>query len=149
MKNLTYEKFLELVKDAKIDIFPKSPWQGWGKTFEPIYTEDIERISINWISGGITGGSCWGTERYNREIDKEPEFVDLDNILELINPDFKLFEYKRLLREIEETGLIKFHQKNYDGYYGNSEEISYKVIILRELYDFLVEKNLIESEEQI
>ena len=35
-------------------------------------------IEVNWTSGGMTGGSCWGGEHYAVEPDMPEELVDLN-----------------------------------------------------------------------
>lgn len=105
-------------------------------------TEPAEEIEIYWCTGGQSGGSCWGGEHYPVSGDPEPEFEDLDQILEAVCPGISFLQYKRLCQEV-----IEFEEdaKGHGGsdYYGNYRTYSAKKVNLRKLYDTLVEKGLL------
>lgn len=96
-------------------------------------------LYIHWYTGGISGGSCWndGTvdnHYYRKSDDQEPEFDELDIILENICPNITYLQYKRLTNGLMLTGNYSF-----DEYYGNSSEYSWKAINLQELCNRLTE----------
>jgi len=54
-------------------------------------------IELDWVTGGITGGSCWGGEADQPiESEKEPDFSELDLILEEFAPNITYLQYKKL-----------------------------------------------------
>jgi len=95
-------------------------------------------IEIKWTVGGKTGGSCYGTEerRYEpREIEPEPDFEVLDQILEDVRPEMTFFQYKALVRE-----LVQSDTQNDGDYYGNDNIKARKRVDLFSLYKYLKEK---------
>jgi hypothetical protein len=93
-----------------------------------------------WCSGGISGGNCWGDDNhYAVEGESEPEFTDLDNILNEICPNITYLQYKKLISKVikEEDSYTQIE------YYGNSTIYSYKTILLKDLYDALKELNIL------
>jgi hypothetical protein len=104
-----------------------------------------KEISVEWLTGGMSGGSCWGGEPRpleNWEKEKEPEFEDLDLLLEHFAPNITFMKYKRLNQNIVEEGF-----RYEPDYYGNSREYDIKKVSVNHLYDWLVENNYIETPE--
>lgn len=92
-----------------------------------------------WCSGGLEGGNCWGEGGHSAmNGEPEPEFDDLDIVLELFCPDITFLQYKKLLPKIIKTG----ERTSYE-YYGNYTNYAIKYVSLRELYDALEELKLI------
>ena len=105
----------------------------WKQQFKEL---DQFLIKIEWVIGGKTGGSCYGSEHMEpREPEPEPEFEDLDKILEVMHPELTFLQYKRLSREV-----IQSDTYNDGDYYGNDRIMARKQINLSKLYDYLVEK---------
>ena len=92
-------------------------------------------IYMRWETGGIGGGSCWGTEHYNKEGEPKPKFKILDLVLKRLKPDISFLEF----REIEE--LIHTNSETQHHYYGNSSEYSIEYIVLHELEKRIIELN--------
>lgn len=95
--------------------------------------EMTDYLRVEWVSGGMTGGSCWDTSNhYPRSPEAEPDFP-LDDLLLVICPNISFLVYRKLLKEMNiETG----ERTEYE-YYGNSVIRSYKQVQLSEVYKFL------------
>jgi hypothetical protein len=96
---------------------------------------DIKELVVygRYETGGITGGSCWGTERhyYTEDAPKDRMKV-LDLVLKELKPNITFLEY----REISE--LIHDNSERDEGdYYGNCKDWKIEYIILSELYNLL------------
>lgn len=96
-----------------------------------------------WITGGIGGGSCWDTgegpdPHYSKDAEPEPEFVQLDKLLEIVWPAITHLQYKNLVRE-----LITIKESSDNDYYGNYTNWSEKKIDIAALYRYLKERNVI------
>jgi hypothetical protein len=103
---------------------------------------DNHYLYIRWCTGGISGGSCWenGSDpdpHYAITGDKEPEFEDFDKILLAICPNIGYLQYKNV------ATIIKDGDYNENEYYGNSTNYAYKCVLLRDLFNKLVELKLI------
>lgn len=101
-------------------------------------------IYKDWTTGGRTGG---GWDRDNdedtyrpREVEPEPNFDELDKILELFYPSIGFLEYKALVRE-----LVVVTEHEIPDWYGNNEEYSRKEVNLKELYNYLVKNGWISG----
>lgn len=84
-------------------------------------------IYMRWVSGGVSGGSCWGTEHSPRTPDKKPQFKALDLVLKELKPNITFLEF----REIE--GLIQSSDNNEYAYYGNRYDYTMEYVIISEL----------------
>lgn len=86
-----------------------------GKKIKDISLED--QIIVKWTTGGVSGGNCWsGSDNlYSTAGEPEPEFRDLDVILEKVCPKITYLEYKKLVYD-----LATFTSWNENEYYGNS-----------------------------
>lgn len=95
-------------------------------------------ISETWTTGGITGGNCWGgSADLPVRSDPEPEFTDMDRILEALCPTISFLQYKKLVQE-----LVSYNSKTNYEYYGNYYEYSTKTINLKQLEEYLITKQL-------
>lgn len=103
-----------------------------GKSLKEINLDDC--IIVKWSTGGVSGGNCWsGSDNlYSTEGEPEPEFRDLDVILENVCPKITYLEYKRLM-----NGLADFISWTENEYYGNSTSYGCKKITLRKLWEKL------------
>jgi hypothetical protein len=124
-------------KSTKAELERKRAWLS----YTPAYAEPY--ISVVWSTGGVSGGSCWdtGDDVYNAyvndEVEYDSEFVDLDCVLNAAAADITFIRYKSLCRK-----LIKHSSWTSNEYYGNSTNYSSKVILLKELFDWLKENKL-------
>ena len=132
---MDYKEFRNIVI-ACIDRNPE-PYKIRYNSPEP----SIDSISISWTTGGECGGSCWDTgEHKHRPLtaEPEPEFEDLDKILEAVCPNMSFLQYKRICSQ-----CIEFDTDTRNEYYGNYTCIGIKRILLPKLFEVLKEKNLI------
>ncbi len=132
---MTYQKFLKLAGDYPE--FTKTILYQWTSREKEVLNP-IE-IQIEWDIGGARGGNCWGDDacEYTSE-EEEPEFKELDTILQKIVPKITYLEHKKLSSEV-----IEEDSRTDREYYGNYTNSSIKKIKLRKLYDTLVEMKLI------
>lgn len=101
------------------------------------------RLIVQWSPGGVSGGSCWDSsdpQPYTNN-DPIPELELLDKVLEEIYPQLSFLQYRALTSK-----LMKCDGYSVDEYYGNSTDYQFKCVDVRELYDYLVEKNFIKDE---
>lgn len=100
-----------------------------------------DELSVQWTTGGMTGGSCWmdGDEdpHYPVEAEKEPEFDDLDKIIEGICPTITFIQYKNLVKAV-----VKEESYTDNEYYGNHYDRAKKSVNLHVLATYLQEKGL-------
>jgi hypothetical protein len=148
----TYQDFLEFAKGLGVVIsYPDKrsrshlrrqieDLQGTAPVPEPIKPEEAF-VSVEWVSGGVTGGSCWGSSAdIPVNADPEPEFECLDRILEAISPTISFIQYKRLRAD-----CVEHDTKCQCGYYGNSTNYAVKRVKILTLYNALVEKQMINK----
>jgi len=102
--------------------------------------KDRETLSIKWVSGGITGGSCWDTKNYPLDSEEEPEFEVLDELLFKVCPSISLLYYRKLCKLIV---VDEFEEREY---YGNHREYTRKSIKVDDVWNFLNEHNLINND---
>lgn len=124
---MTYKQFLMLCKSTDAYIKGKD-----GK----------EYVDITWDMGGQSGGSCWSTpdnpsQFYARDGEPEPEFADLDIILEKLAPRVSFLQYKGICR------LVKRDSWRDDDWYGNYTLKGSKKIELNTLYNYLKDHDLL------
>ena len=99
-------------------------------------------LYVEWRIGGIGGGSCWGTENndphYALSGDDEPDFIELDSFLEKVCPSMTFLQYKNII-----SRCLKSYEYTITEYYGNNSVYKVKWICLENLYNILIEKNII------
>lgn len=91
-------------------------------------------IETSWVSGGMTGGSCYGQDNYHSVTPHEPEDISpkLSAIVRDIKPDLLMIEYFDEVHPlIKNTSFT-----NYE-YYGNSYEYTRLYVNLKALYKVL------------
>ena len=138
----SFEEFYALVKKLGLDIcFPRSAWRFSSNTKETPKTPENAILELSWRTGGVTGGSCYGSVADIPVTgEPEPEFVEFDKLLESICPDITFLQYKRICSE-----CIKTDSRTENEYYGNSNIYGVKTVNLRELYDVLCSKNILPT----
>lgn len=104
------------------------------------YNKPIEMCGckIEWRVGGITGGSCWGTDHYPCDVEDEPNFDQLDSILEKLSPTISFLQYKKIC-----SAIIKVKDYTQDEYYGNSYNYRQKYFAAEDLFNSLKEMSLL------
>lgn len=137
---MTYQEFLEKVKDilgytAEEKVDKTYGGYGWKQIAKRGYT-----LQLKWLIGGASGGSCWGDEPSPTNGEPEPEFEELDKVLEALAPNISFLKYRKLGRE-----LFVLNEHTETEYYGNYYEYATKSVSLEKLYNFLLEENLIEQ----
>lgn len=102
------------------------------------YIPSGNKISIEWTTGGMTGGNCWGGEANQAvEGEPEPEFTDLDTLQEALCPNISLFQYKRLCKDV-----VIQDSRTQGEYYGNYYYKSSKTVDLDQLEKWLKKEDL-------
>lgn len=103
---------------------------------------DVSRHFV-WMThetGGVSGGSCWDSsdpQPYHNS-DPMPAFNELYLVLERVVPNITFIQGKVL-----ESTLVKDTDYTDHEYYGNCTEYQIKYISLVDLYNYLVEKEMI------
>lgn len=159
----TLEEFLNSVKDISrpyhcascvVEHYLDSSHEFSDKTRSMTWTErldfrtgTIQNLDISkhfvWMiheTGGVRGGSCWDNsdpQSYHNS-DPMPEFTEFYQILERIVPNITFLQAK-----VMEPIVIKETSDTESEYYGNSIDYAIKYVNLTELYNYLVEKELI------
>ena len=92
------------------------------------------KITKKWITGGDWGGNCWGEPtNYRPDPDPEPEFTDLDKILETVAPTITFLQYKKLMEKVKYDNIREYE------YYGNYTDWGVKEILVEDIWKFLKE----------
>ena len=164
---MTYEQFLKVLQSCRILVSTGRDLRlevkgHWGDTkieamkeygeyrWNPEeYNRDLanekrECIYMTWTGESRDGGSCWNDEEKDRHYihsgEPEPiEFKIFDDVLRIVCPNITYLQYKEI------APLIQRGDNKIDEYYGNYTIKEYKVVWLRDLYDALRKKDLIES----
>jgi hypothetical protein len=155
---MTEQEFLEAVQEVcdtyylpkeEVEKKRKSWWhrerltERRGKFLKDITLDDC--IMTKWCSGGVGGGSCWSTDdHYAISGEKEPEFHDLDRILDRVVPNITYLQYKKLLYSVK-PDLIEYDEWTESEYYGNSTQYTSKKVVLRRLWERLQGLGVIEN----
>jgi hypothetical protein len=104
-------------------------------------------LEVRWRVDGEEGGWYdFDPEKDEmRDIypDPEPDFEDLDKILEKLCPNITQLQAKALEKDVVEQGE---HDVDFE-YYGNWSRYAFKKVDLKKLYEYLVEKKLINGKE--
>lgn len=109
-------------------------WERFQAKCEAISNWPDDRFEVRWVTGGATGGNCWGASADQRvHAEPEEELDSLDKILEDVCPTISFMAYRKLMREVLETGT-----ETQSEYYGNYYNYAYKRVYHRALYDALV-----------
>lgn len=145
---MTLEEFLEKLRGLDVTVYERvddkkktysNPYYRIKNRKKDSFTgEDF--LFNEWRTGGVSGGSCWDegeSRHYPVSGEPEPDFTDLDAVLEALCPNIPYLQYKKLLP------LIKSDERTEYEYYGNSTTYGFKVLKLSDLYNELVKLKLI------
>lgn len=83
-------------------------------------------LSTDWITGGMTGGSCYGLSA-DSAVRPEMRPAWLEEILEEIVPGITFRQYRKL------DSLRKTFEYGTDSYYGNYSDHAFEVITLSDI----------------
>lgn len=118
-----------------LDINSISKYQSTTHSLDALY------FYTQWISGGVGGGSCWddGDEDHHYSIsgEKEANLIELEDLLLKLVPNISYLQFRKI------EGIIKHDVYEVNEYYGNSTTYNYKILNLKELFDKLIEMNLL------
>jgi hypothetical protein len=133
MKFMTKEKFKELCK--KYDgICMNIPEETSYWTRNAKHTPK-QGTYIQWTTGGMSGGSCWGGNPSPYiSGESQPEWDCLNNFLEEVCPDLSFLKYKNLMSKAESYAYTQ------NEYYGNCTNYAIKCITFDSLYEFFCDK---------
>jgi len=93
----------------------------------------------SWETGGVSGGSCWESSNPQPYSSgkTEPEWTDLNQILEHFAPEISFLKYKMLM------GVTKVDTRTQSEYYGNCTDYNVRILPLKTIYEFLCEKGIL------
>ena len=95
-------------------------------------------LEIEWVTGGESGGNCWGEDLARPvEGDEEPAFDELNEALEYFASAITYLHYLDL------TKLFELDSRTNNEYYGNYYIYTIKKITLDNLYNFLAKHDYI------
>lgn len=99
-----------------------------------------QTLEIRWVTGGVSGGSCWDDSNptsYHSD-EEEPDFEELDKVLEIFASGISFIQYKKLMKLTSTQDHTEYE------YYGNCTYSKTRSISIRVVYDFLQEHGLLE-----
>jgi hypothetical protein len=142
MDNMTKEEFLEKIVNLDISFSSmREKENSYSRTlFDFLNHEKVtmnDYITKEWYTGGEGGHSCWGHDPRFNEGEKEPEFTSLETIMEEVCPGITFLKYKKV------ASLVKEAPYGDTDYYGNTSHHMVHYIKLEDLYNKLVELDLI------
>jgi hypothetical protein len=103
------------------------------------FAVENDRISVEWVTGGMEGGNCYGdsAEPFTN-FDPEPELEYLDQLLTGLCPNLKFLDFKVI------KDLVKRDTRGGDHeYYGNETNYEFKYVELKELHQHLLAKGFL------
>lgn len=124
-----------ITKVNNMTVTKKEEWQIWAK--KTFCTDGQYYESSTWCTGG-SSGNCWNDNMYRVESSPQPEFDELDAVLEEKIPGLTFLQYKSILRE-----AVEIETKDIPDYYGGCVGYAYYICDLRKLYEFLKDRDLI------
>lgn len=143
---MTFNQFIEKIMDndniyLRHDRYYDRNSYSWLRPNDPNDPKKPDRyyIKVDWTTGGMTGGSCWGGELYEVTPQSPEELVDLDKILTLVCPNISFLQYKALCSE-----LVKTESYTNSGYYGDYYDKVQKILFIDDLYSYLTKHKMLE-----
>ena len=146
---ISYEEFLiecqsicsSFEGQGELEMYHYDRNHGWRHS--DVNKIEKPRLYVQWSTGGVSGGSCWDSSDPQPYTNNEPapELGVLDKVLEHFHSQLSFLQYRDLTAR-----LLKSDGYSVGEYYGNSTDYQYKEVDLRELYNYLVEKNFIKDE---
>lgn len=138
---MTYQEFIEEIKTLGYTI--PEPQED---RFQPYVRYNSVALWNNrpslinaWHVGGKSGGSCWGgTPTAYTTGEPEPEWDALIKILDHFCPNITFLKFRGIMAKVENS------TEDCGDYYGNETVYSLRILALEDLYEYLIEKNLIQ-----
>lgn len=134
-KNITITTIEHTVKEYTRFEKLFQPWLDDSNNYEQ------HILTTNWWCTGGEWHDCWGGGGANRP-DDPLEFTEFDKILETLCPNITFLQYKKIRSECVELENDTSH-----GYYGSYEYQSRWKCDLKELYNLLIDNNLLNTED--
>ncbi len=141
---MTFDEFYRDCRDIAKDYtkgdgyLDDTEWKSWK---EPSVKKH-PRLFVEWETGGCSGGNCWGGTAEPYSCDDPPKELDiLDEILGKLCPSIPFLVYKQLKNDLvkEDTNC-----SDCGDYYGNYTNYRTLEVDLKELYDYLIQNELIK-----
>ena len=108
-----------------------------GTLFLPVF------VSPMWLTGGATGGNCWGgVAKEIEEPEEEETFESLNIFLNSLSPNLKPETYEKILNN------VKYVQISEGEYYGNYTEKTFKYIKHEDIINYLENENKPEDNHE-
>lgn len=128
---MDYDEFEKLAKECGARV----PYRG-------LRREENLSFYTEWTAGGECGNSCWGRDPRPVSPDKPSTCIkEFDEFLLKCVPNIGFMQY----RVLENKVLKRDTYSSGGDYYGNYYEYAYLEVPVRELYDALVEMNLLSA----
>jgi len=137
-------KIKETFKDIKFekqvyDVVKKEAWKVFADSNE-LYTNDEGILSgESWCLGG-SWRDCWDNTGTVSPSSAPEGFRELDDLLEKVAPDISFLQYKKILSE-----CVSNKEFSEGDYYGGSTYHNKQVLNVIALYNYLIEKEIIEE----
>lgn len=136
---MNYEQFLEKLIDINVSwdepiLNERQRYREYN--FEPKYGP--AQIQCRWVIGGRCGGNCWNDHSYTLDTEPEPNFDALDTLLVKLCPGLLFVDYKELYDKLVQVDESEEHE-----YYGNYTAYKTKVVLLKDLYEFLYDRGVL------
>ena len=128
------------VKKQYIEVYRKPNYLIFADKYKINYDSEGKFTSDTW-SGGGTWGNCWGDSGSIGSSEPE-DFDEFDELLENVCPNISFLQYKKIKSDCVELD----YYVDYD-YYGGSETRNFYVCDVENLYNTLVDLNLINEDE--
>src|ERR1035437_5014514 len=149
---MTYDDFYKIVEETyskmegahhynKKGKLVAEPYRLWGDDGNGQTNKgNMHEYKVEWITGGASGGNCWGdSAEHVIESDPEPE-LDLTALFEKVCPNMTFLQYRKVMKDI----VVQSNRMEHE-YYGNYTEYSIKIVQYRVLYNKLVECKVISD----
>ncbi len=148
---MTYEKFIEKVKSCPVSWITEDRYHNSESRYSKNKKKYDDKIPFAIHSygetGGVSGGSCWDSsdpQSYSNPHGCQESINEINKCLALILtevcPNISFLTYSIIYNELIESK----ETSNYE-YYGNSTDYINHYIILKNLYDRLVENHVIND----
>lgn len=128
------------VEKQYIEVYRKPNYLIFADKYKINYDSEGKFTSDTW-SGGGTWGNCWGDSGSIGPSEPE-DFDEFDELLENVCPNISFLQYKKIKSDCVELD----YYDDYD-YYGGSETRNFYVCDVENLYNTLVDLNLINEDE--
>ena len=135
----------ELEKSTSIKIeyeqLPVKKYGTYDLYFNQIFNDNPDvLISEEWSLGGTWGN--YRGEHGSVEADDKPDFDKLDEILTTVCPSISFLQYKYIMKH-----FVNIVERSEGDYYGGYVDYAHYEANMKEIYDFLINNNLLKKDE--